>query len=140
MYGSAEAFVVPSDQVAAAWEQLAPVVSRVTDTPWSLDDVREELAEARAQCFGLREAGSVVALIVTRIEKTPSHTYGLVWLAAGTALEQGLRFFAAEIEPWLFEQGCEWIEVQGRKGWRKMLPDYDEPAVVLRKFRHGRTH
>lgn len=140
MYGLAEPFVVPSSQVNEAWAQLAPVVSRVT-LAHSLDDIRVELAEQRAQCFGLRIGPQVVALILTRIETTPSHTYGVVWIAAGSALEQGLAFYRAEIEPWLFEdQGCEWIELQGRKGWRKMLPDYQEPAVVLRKFRHGRTH
>ncbi len=141
MYGLAEAFVVPSNQVELAWTQLVPIVSRVTDLPYSLDDVRRELADARAQCFGLRMGAEVVALIVTRIETTPSHRFGVVWIAAGTALDQGMEFYRAEIEPWLFnEQHCEWIELQGRKGWRKLLPDYEEPAVVLRKFRHGRTH
>ena len=136
MYGSAEAFVVPSDQIHAAWPQLAPIVSRVTDSPWSSDDVKDEIAGERAQCFGLRTCDEVVALIITRVEQTPTHRYGVVWLAAGDALHEGMQLYRDEIEPWLFfDQQCEWIELQGRKGWRKMLPDYKEPAVVLRKFR-----
>lgn len=136
MYGSAEAFQVPSSQVSEAWPQLVAIVSRVTDMPWSADDVRAEIAEQRAQCFGLRIGDEVVAVILTRVENTPAHRYGVVWLAAGTALDQGLQFFRDQIEPWLFEQmGCEWIELQGRKGWERALPDYQRAAIVLRKFR-----
>jgi len=136
MYASAELFVVPSDQVDAAWPVLAPIVSRVTDMPWSLDDIRIELLEKRAQAWGVRHDGNVVAVVMTRIENTPTHRYGVVWLAAGTALQDGLQMFREHIEPWMFgEQGCEWVELMGRRGWVKTLPDYETQAVVMRKFR-----
>lgn len=131
----AEAFVVPSEQLEAAWPTIAKFVSRVTDLPWSLDDVRTELAQARAQVFGIREGTEVLGIVITRIENTPSHRYGVIWIAAGSGLAAGFRMLERQIEPWLFdEMGCEWIELQGRRGWSRMLSNYQEAAVVLRKY------
>ncbi len=135
MSASAEAFVVPSDQVAAAWPDIARLVSRVTEVPWSLADIRNELEEQRAQAWGVRRGTEVTGVLITKIESTLTHTYGVVWIAAGADVPAGMRMLREQIEPWMFnDMSCEWIEVQGRKGWRKLLPDYDESAVVLRKY------
>lgn len=72
---------------------------------------------------------------ITRIENTLTKRYGLVWIVAGTGLDEGLPFYRDTIEPWFWSQGCEWIELHGRKGWKRVLPDYRESAVVLRKYR-----
>jgi hypothetical protein len=133
------AFVVPRDQVDAAWPQIAVLVSRVTDFPWTPDEIKAEIEGGLAQAWGVREGDEIRCVLITRVENTPSKRYGMVWLTAGSGILEGLELYRQYIEPWFFEdQGCEWIELQGRKGWRKVLPDYDEPAVVLRKYRNGR--
>lgn len=138
MSALAEPFVVPSDQVEAAWPQIARIVSRVTDLPWSLDDIKTELAERRAQAFGIREGSEVLGVVLTRIESTPSRKYGLIWIAAGSGLTAGFKMLRDYIEPWLFdEMGCEWIEIQGRKGWERLMPDYQFAGLTLRKHRHA---
>lgn len=136
MSALAEPFVVPSNQVEAAWPDIARIVSRVTDLPWSLEDIKTELLERRAQAFGIREGNEVLGVVLTRIERTPSTTYGLIWIAAGSGLSAGMNMVRDYIEPWLFdEKGCEWIEIQGRKGWQKMMPDYEFAGITLRKRR-----
>lgn len=138
MSALAEAFVVPSDQVEVAWPEISRIVSRVTDLPWSLDDIKTELLERRAQVFGIREGTEVLGVVLTRIERTPSRTYGLIWLAAGSGISAGFKMLREYIEPWLFdEMGCEWVELMGRKGWQKLMPDYEFAGITLRKYRHG---
>lgn len=129
------AFVVPSYQVGAAWPSISLVVSRVTNFPYTLDEIRTELEERRAQAWGIREGDEIRCVLITRVESTPSRTYGLVWLTAGSGILEGLRLFREYIEPWFFEEkGCQWIELVGRKGWSKILPEYEEAGVRLVKY------
>lgn len=130
----AELFVVPSDQVIYAWPEIAAFIGRIKDASWSLEDVRVSLMEAKAQAWGMRTS-EVIGFWITRIDNTHTHKYGLVWIVAGDGLSVGLPVYRDVIEPWFWSQGCEWIEVQGRKGWKRVIPDYQEQAVVLRKYR-----
>lgn len=126
-------FVVPRDQVPLAWPEIERCIQRVENAPWTLEDVRRELEEGRAQAWGLRDSERVLGFWITRIENTWTAKYGLVWIVAGDGLDIGLPVYRGVIEPWFREQGCQWIEMNGRKGWKRVLPDYNEVAVVLRK-------
>jgi hypothetical protein len=59
--------------------------------------------------------------------------FGLVWIAAGSGLGDGLPLFLSETEPWFKSMGCRYVKIVGRKGWKKRLPGYIEHAVELRK-------
>lgn len=123
------------EEVPAAQSELTRHLERVTPRAWDIEDVIQELEEGRALAWGLRRGPEVMGFWITRIENTWTRKYGLVWIVAGTGLDEGLPFYRDVIEPWFWSQGCEWIEVNGRKGWKRVLPDYDEQAVVLRKMR-----
>jgi hypothetical protein len=131
----AQLFVVPRDQVAYAWPEIASHISRIKDAEWTLGDIRRSLDEGFAQAWGMRTAERVLGFWITRIDNTYTHTYGLVWILAGEGIEAGLAAYRQFIEPWFWSQGCEWIEIHGRKGWKRALPDYEERAVILRKYR-----
>lgn len=118
-----------------AWPEIAASIARIKDAAWSLEDVRRSLLDARAQAWGMRSADEVLGFWITRIDNTYTRKYGLVWITAGDGLDVGLQAYRDVIEPWFWSQGCEWIEVQGRKGWKRVLPDYEEIAVILRKRR-----
>lgn len=97
-------------------------------------DVRNELEECRAQAWGMRDADHVLGFWITRIENAFTTRYGVVWITAGAGLEVGLPAYSV-IEQWFWDQGCKYIEIHGRRGWKRVLPDYEEIAVVLRKVR-----
>lgn len=103
------------------------------DAPWSLEDVRDDLERGYAQAWGMRDT-EVLGFWITRIENTFTTRYGVVWITAGAGLEIGLPAYAV-IEQWFWDQGCKYIEIHGRRGWKRVLPDYEEIAVVLRKVR-----
>lgn len=136
------AFVVPRDQLDAAWPTIAEIVSRVADVPWTLDDLHADLADGSAQAWGMRDEHAVRCVLVTRVENTHSRRYGVLWIAAGSGIVDGMQLFRDYIEPWFFDdQKCEWIEIQGRRGWARLLADYQERAVVLSKDRpKGKVH
>lgn len=130
-----ELFVVPPEQVGVAWPEIKRHITRVDHVAWDLNDVLHDLMRAKAQAWGVRDGDEVLGFIVTRIENTYSHKYGLVWIVAGTGLDLGMPFYREVIEPWFWNEGCEWIELCGRKGWKRVIPDYEEAAVILRKYR-----
>ncbi len=129
----AELFVVPRAQVPLAMPVIRMHLERVGNVPWTIEDVEQELLAGRAQAWGIRDT-EVLGFWITRIENTYTHKFGVVWICAGTGLDVGVPAYRNVIEPWLFDQGCKYIEIHGRRGWKKVLPDYDEAAVVLRKY------
>ncbi len=133
-----ELFVVPRAQVPDAMPEIARHLATVTDVPWTIADVQSALMEGKAQAFGLRDDSGVLGLWITRIENSYTEKFGVVWICAGSGLELGVPHYYETIEPWLFSQGCSFIEIHGRKGWKKVLPDYHEAAVVLRKYESNR--
>lgn len=58
-----------------------------------------------------------------------------IWLAAGDMAE--LRTMLALGEQWARSIGCDRMELTGRKGWERALPDYDLTAVTLTKELDG---
>lgn len=129
---SAEPFVVPRNQVAASWPDLYEQIKRVEGQDWEPEDVLEELESGTAQAWGLR-GDPIQTLWITKIVNAYSRKYGIVWICAGFHIESGLEMYRNYIEPWFREQRCQWIEISGRPGWQKILPDYRRQAVILRK-------
>lgn len=132
---ASDLFCVRREEIPAAWPEIERCISRVRDVPWSLSDVRRFLEEGKALAWGLRGRDRVLGFWITRIEESYAAKYGLVWICAGEGLEEGLPVYAAVIEPWFWSQGCEWIEINGRRGWKRVMPGYEEVAVTLRKYR-----
>jgi hypothetical protein len=128
-------FCVHRHEVAAAWPDIERCISRVRDVPWSLADVRGFLEDGRALAWGMRDGPAVLGFWIVRIEESYAAKFGLVWICAGDGLTVGLPAYREVIEPWFWSQGCEWIDINGRKGWKRAMPGYEEVAVTLRKHR-----
>lgn len=127
-----EIFVVPVSQLNAALPEIRAWLLTV-EADWRIEDVEKDLREGKAQAWGARDT-RVRGFWITRIEESFGKTYGLVWICAGDVLERGLDLYRETIEPWFKSKGCEWIEINGRKGWKKVLPDYEEVSIRLRKM------
>lgn len=77
---------------------------------------------------------SVVAIAGTEIHRKPSGRTGLVIaMAAGRDHRQWIHLVAA-LERFGAAQGCDFVEIRGRPGWARLLPQYRaKPGVVLTK-------
>ncbi len=126
---SAEVFTLQSHEIVLNWHWIEQLLARVERPDWTADEVRSELEHARAQLWGLQESGAAFGIWITRIEGQR----GLLWIAAGERLEDGLRLFREHTVPWLKEKGCKYVQVFGRRGWKKAMPDFEEVGTILRK-------
>lgn len=92
----------------------------------TIDDVAVAIAENKAQFFPLSRSA-----IVTEIVDYPKKTMCRIWLAGGDLEE--LTQAEVALSAWAKTQGCDGIEIIGRRGWSRTLKDYRESAVVLMK-------
>ncbi|SCW57000.1 hypothetical protein SAMN02927924_01433 [Sphingobium faniae] len=121
---------------------VAPMVAQCIAASVA-DDPLESLDEVMA---GI-EDGSLVAWVATEGERLHSVTVVEI-LEGGKGRQCFIRHcaradggshlrdwlgFLPVIEDWAASQGCMSIELIGRAGWERVLPDFQKKAVLLRK-------
>lgn len=109
-----------------AAEHLAPALAW-TRGSHTIEHVREMVDDGRAQLWPMDDGA-----IVSEIVKTPTgQCVCRLWLAGGKlgALLQAERV----VSEWAAEQGCDCMEIVGRPGWQRSLPEYERVAIVLRR-------
>lgn len=90
------------------------------------DDVLMAVATGKAQFWP-----GETAAIVTEILDHPRCRALHIWLAGGNMDE--LLQMLPDIERWATEQGCKSVTITGRRGWQRVLQDYQTGNVELFK-------
>jgi hypothetical protein len=80
-----------------------------------------------------RRAPRVV--VITELVNYPAHKGCVILLAAGREMSTWSHLIA-DIESWARAEGCRTIEIQGRKGWGRVFPDYRPMYQVFEKELH----
>lgn len=129
--GSVEVFTLRSHEIDDHWFWIGRLLKRVENPDWTLAHVKADLRSAKAQAWCLGD-GAPAGVVITRIENYHDLRYGVLWIAAGDGVEHA-RLILGPIERWFKEKGCSRCNIEGRKGWERVLPDYAVRAVVLSK-------
>lgn len=129
----AEVFTFLSHEIESNWHLIEPFLRLVENPDWTIDEVKAELVQAKAQCWGMHDGIRISGVWITKLEEPARGRRGLLWIAAGEPLEEGLRLFNEHTLPWFKSMGCKSIRVIGRKGWERVLPDFENTGTVLDK-------
>ena len=111
------------------WDRAAPLLQRAVDRQdtHALADVKVEVEAGRAQLWcGMDSA------LVTEVAIYPRRKVCRIWLAAGDMTEL-VHAMLPDVEAWAAEKGCDGMEVIGRHGWARVLPEYRQPHTILTK-------
>lgn len=92
----------------------------------TIENVAQAVAIGKAQFHPLEKSA-----IITEIVDYPQKSMCRIWLAGGDLNE--LMEAEKSIAIWAKDQGCNGMEIVGRKGWSRQLKDYRQSAVVLMK-------
>lgn len=126
--------VVPPGQTAEYWPYVSPLIEKALVHGWNTpEEVYALIDESKAQCWLAIENNRVIGTWVTRIEQADIGRFCLVWLGGGEQSNKWIPLIQEYTEPWAKENGCKEMQIVGRKGWVKRLPEYKWTAVVLRK-------
>ena len=120
---------VPAERWADVRHLLIPAILWAGEK--SERDVTAELESGMAQLW-IGEDDEVRCGVVTCLARTVRGLVCEIWLMGGCERARWLHFID-RIESSARERGCIAIELTGRKGWARMLPQYRLKAVVLER-------
>ena len=130
-----KARIIQPEDVAYVWEEVAPLLDTVkehTEGELETDDFLEPLTHGDMQLWIATEGSTVHGVMVTQLIPYPQKKILRIISLAGENFEE-LREFQEMIEAFAVKTGCTALEMWGRKGWKKLLPDWEDTYVVYTK-------
>jgi hypothetical protein len=129
---------IPAPALEEAWPNVAPHLARAIaegDGEMTLDDLKALLAARDAQLWAAVDGeGRTIGAGCTEIAAYPRRKVCAVFLWGAADGRRGeWRGGLGVVERWARLQGCDAVEVRGRKGWARVLPGYEPRRVILRK-------
>lgn len=124
-------FCLAAEQIDALWDEIAPHIYRMERLGYiGADELRDELKLSKKQLWGLQEAGAVRGICITRIAGKCCEIYA----AVGSQSKRGqIIALYNHVEQWARDIGCDRMRVIGRKGWMRLLANYQQVGIVLEK-------
>ena len=130
-----KAQIVQPEDVAYIWEEVAPLLDKVkehTEGELETDDFLEPLTHGDMQLWMATEESDVRAVMITQIITYPQKRVLRIISLAGEDFEE-IRSFQEMIEGFAVKLECTALEMWGRKGWKKLLPDWKDTYIVYTK-------
>lgn len=114
------------ERLVDEWKRCAPWLERALDGTYAIQDVWTDVWAGRAQFWPLERSAAV-----TRIHDYPQASVLRIWLAGGEMDDLLANMW--RLEEFARETGCKAIELEGRKGWERVMPDFRLVSVTLRR-------
>lgn len=131
---------IAPEHVDAAWEYLAPMLSRVPEmgSRYTLDDVKGWLHEEKMQAWGIfdTDTAEMRACFCTEVVVWPQARILRIPYVAGGDLERWIGFLPT-FEAWAREQGFDAIELQGRMGWGRVTGYRERFRTFVKELSDG---
>ena len=132
----------PAD-VAHVWENVAPLlltVSQHAEGEMEPDDYLESLTYGAMQLWTATEEKKIILAMVTQIVPYPQKKVLRIIAISGKKFKEAHKHFNDVVESFALRVGCSSMELWGRKGWKKMLPEWKDSYIVFTKDLQGRMH
>ena len=130
-----KAQIVQPEDIAYIWEEVSPLIEiarKHSEGELETDDFLEPLTHGDMQLWIATEDNNMHSAMVTQIVPYPQKQILRVILIAGSDFKR-LYEFNDMIESFAIKTGCSAMELWGRKGWKKMLPDWESNYIVYTK-------
>ena len=130
---------IPPEDIPGLWPEIEGYIGKMAEK--YPDDWPAEVQVEKALAGILRlwlvvddEARKHFAMVGTRITIAPSGKRFMEVATTGGVEHQKWVHLKGTLEADARMQGCQWIEIRGREGWKKYMPDYAvRKDVVLTK-------
>jgi len=122
-------------QVAGVWAEAAPLIARAVERQGDYDmaDVRALLDSSDAQLWVAIDGGAMIGAVVSKVYDFPCSRVVQIWLCGGDSFDKWGAEILRVIEEWAAEIGAKKVRIAGRKGWGRVLGEYEQTSVVLEK-------
>ena len=131
-----KAHLISPEDVAYLWDDVGPMLARVTERSegeMEPDDYLETLTQGAMQLWIATEEKNITLAMVTQIISYPQKKVLRVIAISGEKFIEAHSQFNDMVEAFAIRVGCSPMELWGRKGWKKMLPDWKDSYIVFTK-------
>ena len=126
--------LVPVFAATDIWDKVKHQIEKTNDAVLNDEDVLGFLQSGQWRLWVAIENGIVVAAMTVEFFYYPRDKVCRVVTMGGERMKEWLTSNTIQkFEDWAKEEGCSYIDVFGRRGWKKVLPGYEEDCVLLRK-------
>jgi len=130
-----KAQIVQPEDVAYIWDQVAPLLEKVkehSEGEAEPDDFLEALTHGDMQLWIVTEDKEIIVALVTQIVSYPQKKILRLISLAGEDFNK-FKHFLDMVQSFAIKTGCTGLELWGRKGWKKLLPDWESNYIVYSK-------
>lgn len=118
------------DMLDAGWKLAEPLLARDV-APGNSTAMFRDLAEKnRLMIWLLHDDRRVMAAAATGVKHEGDDVIVEIQALGGERLSTWIDDALTEFENLAFENGVDVVRIAGRKGWKRMLPDYTEVRVT----------
>lgn len=126
---------VDPKRVTEIWPAARPLIEKAYKDgdqevpPNVLADLR---CGKRLLWLAVDENENIIAAMLTQLFKMVSGKMCKMQECGGARMKEW-KHLRRRIEDYARAEGCYKVLVEGREGWKRIMPDYDQVAVVLEK-------
>ena len=134
--------LIHPDDIDTVWESILPYMEEVVSHSQgeaTSDHYYEELSSGSMQLWAAVEEEELLACMVTQIAPYPNKKVMRIIALGGVEMDKWIQFLP-DVEHWASSVGCTALEAWGRKGWLKILKDWECSYHILTKEIKGRMH
>ena len=130
-----KAHLLDPDDVEYVWEKVEPILARViphSEGELETDDILDLVTEGSMQLWIVAENKEIIAALVTQIITYPQKRILRLVSLAGEDFDK-FKHFLDIVESFAIQKDCTALELWGRKGWKKLLPEWNSEYIVYTK-------
>lgn len=126
--------IVPTLAVETIWDSVKKLITKTNDDVLNDNDIKGYLLNGDYTLWVAidEQTKKVVAAMTTEFAYYPRDKVCRVVTLAGERMREWIGNLDM-VEDWAKKQGCNYLDMYGRRGWIKVLPDWKEDSVLLRK-------
>ena len=130
-----KAQIVEPEDIAYIWDQVVPLLEMVkehSEGEAEPDDFLEPLTHGDMQLWVATEDKKVIAALITQIIPYPQKKILRLISLAGDEFNR-FKDCLDIVEAFAINNQCTALEMWGRKGWKRLLPDWKDSYIVYTK-------
>lgn len=98
----------------------------------NIQSVLSSILSGSSQLWLAKNEEKVVGVVVTKVNQYPQKRVMLIHMLGGEDIEEWVSEIS-KIEEVATQSNCDSVEIFGRPAWKKLLPEYSVPRIVLTK-------
>ena len=130
-----KAHLLDPEDVEYVWDKVEPILARAvsrSEGELKTNDILDFISEGDMQLWIVSENKEIIAALVTQIITYPQKRILRLVSLAGEDFNK-FKHFLDMVQSFAIQKGCTALELWGRKGWKKLLPEWNSKYIVYTK-------